>query len=732
MSTSSCSTISRPASSRSSSRDASRGSCSSGRSTGSASGSRSRRRSRKGDVALIDMAYAHRPRRARLLDRHRPPAAGDLRPRRARSASATPACGSSSSRRTREQVQRLVDRHGPNLFYHSVEVRLLCCNVRKVQPLTAAPRRARRVGHRPPPRPVGVALGHPQGRDRPRPRRDREAQPARRVDRGRGLGLPPRERRARTTRSTRRATRRSAARRARAPIAPGEPTRAGRWWWESNAPKECGMHCAIETGGFEHELHAILGERRTRDAPWRSRARSARSRSPRSHAVSRSRAGRELPRAARGRSSRDVETGGVGDDEPPSVDRLVSSRCSPVGSARSTAPAASRRAPALPQAAGRRELAQSAARDVSEALPALQGRTLEDVSLTAVGPGAFSLVVDGRRRPAEGSPRPPGRAPRERRGLSVPDDSATTWRASTSRAQRARRRRRPRSRSRRSTGCSTAGRGVTVVAPQIAPELRAARCRACAGAPTPPTTSTGASSSSPRPRRPPSTGGSSPTPRRAALLCNVVDVPGALQLHPPRPVHRVGPIAIAVSTGGASPALAQRLRDDIAGRRRPRARGARAPAPRPAPLGEEGVSDLRGARATYFQQLVEAELAMTRHDLVGAGPGDPGSSQSAGSSASAPATPSSTTGSSPRSSSTRHPPTPSASAATALGQEQVDRLLVELGAGLDVVRLKGGDPFVFGRGSEEMLELAEAGIECEVVPGVSSIAAVPGGRLDPA
>ena len=36
--------------------------------------------------------------------------------------------------------------------------------------------------------------------------------------------------------------------------------RAGRWWWETGAPKECGMHCAIETGGFEHELHAILGK----------------------------------------------------------------------------------------------------------------------------------------------------------------------------------------------------------------------------------------------------------------------------------------------------------------------------------------------------------------------------------------------------------------------------------------------------------------------------------------
>jgi phosphoadenosine phosphosulfate reductase len=42
-------------------------------------------------------------------------------------------------------------------------------------------------------------------------------------------------------------------------IGPDEDDRAGRWWWETNAPKECGMHCSIEHGGFEHELHAILG-----------------------------------------------------------------------------------------------------------------------------------------------------------------------------------------------------------------------------------------------------------------------------------------------------------------------------------------------------------------------------------------------------------------------------------------------------------------------------------------
>ena len=59
-------------------------------------------------------------------------------------------------------------------------------------------------------------------------------------------------------------------------------------------------------------------------------------------------------------------------------------------------------------------------------------------------------------------------------------------------------------------------------------------------------------------------------------------------------------------------------------------------------------------------------------------------------------------------------------------QNFINRMLVSLAEqGQQVVRLKGGDPFLFGRGGEEMLALRDAGIDCEVISGVTSGIAVP-------
>lgn len=59
-------------------------------------------------------------------------------------------------------------------------------------------------------------------------------------------------------------------------------------------------------------------------------------------------------------------------------------------------------------------------------------------------------------------------------------------------------------------------------------------------------------------------------------------------------------------------------------------------------------------------------------------------------------------------------------------QEEITRLVVDrVAQGKQVVRLKGGDPYVFGRGGEEALALAQAGLQFEVIPGISSAIGVP-------
>jgi phosphoadenosine phosphosulfate reductase len=155
-------------------------------------------------------------------------------------------------------VNALVKKHGPNLFYKSVENRLLCCQVRKVLPLQrhlagldawiTGLRRdqwATRSDIR------KVEIDHDHGaivKLNPLAEwtedevwdyvREHELPYNALYDKGyTSIGCAP------CTRPTQK----------------GEDLRAGRWWWETNAPKECGIHCAIETGGLEHELRALVG-----------------------------------------------------------------------------------------------------------------------------------------------------------------------------------------------------------------------------------------------------------------------------------------------------------------------------------------------------------------------------------------------------------------------------------------------------------------------------------------
>ncbi len=67
-----------------------------------------------------------------------------------------------------------------------------------------------------------------------------------------------------------------------------------------------------------------------------------------------------------------------------------------------------------------------------------------------------------------------------------------------------------------------------------------------------------------------------------------------------------------------------------------------------------------------------------------------------------------------------------------LPQEEINELLYKFAGVYDkIVRLKGGDPFVFGRGGEELLFLRERGVEVEVVPGITSAVAAPSSALIP-
>ena len=159
-------------------------------------------------------------------------------------------------------------------------------------------------------------------------------------------------------------------------LAPGEKARDGRWWWEVNAPKECGIHCAVETGGLEHELHAILGEEARVSVAVAGEAREVALAEAQASWQRGARLTSSWRRSTRARSSRRSRR----------LSGSWSSGSRPGESARSTARAGSRRRcgctgsfPTGPRPAATVEA-------VNEALRALSGRELESVQLRAVGP----------------------------------------------------------------------------------------------------------------------------------------------------------------------------------------------------------------------------------------------------------------------------------------------------------------------------------------------------------
>ncbi|HEX5016791.1 MAG TPA: uroporphyrinogen-III C-methyltransferase [Actinomycetes bacterium] len=170
-------------------------------------------------------------------------------------------------------------------------------------------------------------------------------------------------------------------------------------------------------------------------------------------------------------------------------------------------------------------------------------------------------------------------------------------------------------------------------------------------------------------------------------------------------VARIGDVVVAVNAGG-DPRRAVELRNDIA-------------------------QSLSAGEFSLRRRRVNAD-GMGHVALVGGGPGDPGLITTRGRQLLAEADVVIVDRLAPRSLLDELDPdvevidAGKAPHAHTLTQDQINALLVEHAtAGRWVVRLKGGDPYVLGRGSEEAAACREAGVPVEVVPGVTSALAVP-------
>jgi phosphoadenosine phosphosulfate reductase len=157
------------------------------------------------------------------------------------------------------EVEAMVRRRGTNLFRNSVEERMFCCQVRKVRPLIKALEgldawftglRRDQWASRAAIKKVELDHDH-DGIVKVNALADWEGEEVDAYIKENEVPLHPLYAQGYTSIGCAPCTR---------VIQPGENDRAGRWWWETGAPKECGIHCTIETGGFEHEAAAILSE----------------------------------------------------------------------------------------------------------------------------------------------------------------------------------------------------------------------------------------------------------------------------------------------------------------------------------------------------------------------------------------------------------------------------------------------------------------------------------------
>lgn len=151
------------------------------------------------------------------------------------------------------EVERMTTRHGANLFYREVVLRKLCCHIRKTRPLERklAELDAWAVGVRreqSPERAGVMKAAWTDGRLKLSPLADWTAAQVEDYVARHGVPRHPLAARGYPSIGCAPCTR---------PVAPGEHERAGRWWWEQDASKECGIHVTPE-GEARRALDVLL------------------------------------------------------------------------------------------------------------------------------------------------------------------------------------------------------------------------------------------------------------------------------------------------------------------------------------------------------------------------------------------------------------------------------------------------------------------------------------------